>query len=240
MISLDFSILFSLEALVSGTPQSSSSFNITPSRTTQIAFDRLQSVFRRIDGKTIIFASDIVGEYTERDDNNQPINPSIKITQNLETTFLVNVSNKEIFRLIDLAFRPEDLVALQDLPTGFKRVYHVKADELAGGRLIDKSDIIGLAPPILNLEKSKFESLHYQKEQRILAPISEDDNYLQYDFRTAPKGLYILNFRANLAQAKKIYVDPELYAQPPFAVIEVSVPAGQFTLEEYRIEFKNK
>jgi len=242
MISLDFGILFTLQSRVAEHPGTTAGFKITPDRKTQDLLDRFQSVFRLIENKAYVFASDMMGQLEEEIIGGLQLARLKEINRLVEATFLIEVWDKGLYKLLDSGYRPQDLTELKDLPESFKRVFYLKADQLPGINPIDYSFIVGLAPPVLMLEKSKVQSITFEKNNQVLNPSAEDDLSVQYDFRRALPGLYLISLNAPALppQTRRFYADPEIYTKPPFAVLEVKVAQGQFNLKEYTIEFKSK
>lgn len=242
MISLDFGILFSVQSMVAGRPDTAVGFKISPDGMTKALLGRLQSVFRFVDHKAYVFASDIIGRYGDEIVGSMQLRRLEEVERVVEATLLIDVWDKRLYLLIDSGYRLQDLAELKDLPESFKRIFYLKADQLPGINPVDHSFIVGLAPPVLVLEKSKVQSIFYEKNNHVLKPSAEDDFSVQYDFRRALPGLYVISLSAPALppQTRRFYADPEIYAKPPFAVLDVKVAEGQFNLEEYTIEFKSK
>lgn len=240
MIGLDFGILFSVQASVAGLPATNSGFRIMPDRRTKSTLDRLQSVSRFLDNKAYVFASDIIGRYEEEALGNTRPARLKEVNQNISSTFLVGITDKRLYSLLDFSYRPGDIPALKNLPDTFKRIYYIDAGQLPGANPIDRSAIIGLAPPVLAMARSEVEFIRSIKSGKTLSPSNEDDQTVQYNFRNAVVGLYELSLNIPAPNTRIFYADPEVFSRPPFAIIELEVPQGAFTLKEYIIEFKNK
>ena len=241
MIALDYDILFSLKVGVENTPFSNKGFRVGVSSATDTLLHRYQSIFRFIDDKfdpttesiAYVFASDVLATFTS-----SPYGIAT-VDKDLFASLLIYPSNPSVVRTIDFSFVPQNLVALDRLLGNVKPVFYKALQAQVGPFVLDEQDIIALVPTVLSFPKNEIDSIVYESNNRLFSAESTDDLTIQYNFRTASTGVYLVNFK-NPVEVKKIYVAPDLFRKPPLAIAEVTVLQGNFALKEYELEFKKK
>lgn len=240
MISLDFGILFTVKVSIEGVLNSSAGFRILPSNTSKALLEKLQSVYRFIDGTGHIFASDLIGLFEEQVITGHNVARLSQINETFVISLLIYLTDTSLAQKLDLSYRRSDLSELQNLPTSVKYCYYIDNNQLPIENPIDKSAIVGLAPPVLIFPKGKIASAVFTRDGSVLTPSDEDDVNVQYNFRQAIPGLYEINLNEPTGEKRKVYIDPILFNKVPFAIMDVVIPKGNFTLNEYELIFKKK
>lgn len=240
MIGLDYSILCTLESRVENRPDSNLGFRVDVSQATMGLLDRLQFIFRYLDGTAYVFASDSNAVFEPRNITGRDLVQIKELPEELNITLLIYLADRSLLPSMDLGFRLSELPALQGLPENFKYVFYIDAGQPFSGNPIDQSSIVALASPLFKIEKEKLSSITYKRTGEALVATDEDDILLQYDFRRNRPGLYEITLDNTGQEVKDLYADPQLFNNPPFAIVDVQVPAGAFTLQQLNIEFKER
>lgn len=238
MIGLDFGILYTIGASIEGLPLSSTGFVIMPTLSTEALLKRYQSIHRFIDQKGHLFASDLVGTFEEVTVGDRKKLTLKVVAEDFFNAFYIKLTEKGLARKMDMSYRRSEIAALQDLPLSFKPIFYIDLAALAGTNPVDVSDIIGLAPPVIKIPVDQFESLIHQATGQELSATTEDDAMIQFDLNTALPGRYAITLKLPAPVTKQVYVDPVAYRNPPLAIAEITIPAGNVNLAEYTIEFK--
>lgn len=243
MIELDFGILVAINASINTMPKTQEEFLIRPSKATKLLLSRHQSVFRFRAGKGHVLASDLLATFDVTQNGAREVKELNEIRKKATLIFSICSANYAVRSLIDSFFKPQELPALQGLSPAFKPVYVIPLEENSPEDItINDSQLMGLTPPILNVEKSKISTIHRKSDGQLLQPIIEEDTRLQYNFRNAKEGIYKITFTDSTTT--EIYSNIDWYAKPPLGIVEITLkPAttpNSFVIKEYQLKFKKK
>jgi len=231
MIALDFGILTMLTASVEEMPETKEEFMIQPSKATRHFLARHQSIFRLMNGTGHVFVTDLLATFSGGE---------IELNKNTILSFPIYLNNISVSKYINASFRLDQLPKLQELASSFKTIYVVLFDgNSSGDHLLNNNFLMALAPPTLSLEKSKVSGVIQKQTNKIFKSFSEDDDYIQFNFKNAREGIYEIELINEPNQ--EIYVNTNLYIRPPLcvAVLELE-PSTKFPTKELNIQFQKK